>query len=464
MTAGAVRGVGRGDSALIAGAGVLAALVIGVAMARNPLYGVVLVAAALYVPLVLIDPPLGIAVWVALSYLSSLGKVGLALSGGTMLLALAALGTLRRGAEPRLAGRGLLLAPFFLLLAWFAVSLVWSEDPSLGADMLVEWVQTGVILLAVAVTVRTARDVRLILASLVIGPVLSVIVGVANDGLTGAPATVDTATSVGGRLIGGEGDPNFLALAIVPAIVLVAVLCGRRPAARWAAVVATGVLVVGLVATQSRGGLVAAAAACVAAMAFMAGQRWKVILLAASVVAVGGIYLAVNEAPLDRILGAKDQGGTGRTELWGVAWNVANDHPLVGVGLNNFTVYAPRYADRPGLLRYADLIAEKPHVVHNTYLEIAVESGIVGFLLLAGAVAACLRAVATAVRMFDRRGDRELAQLARAVLVASIAVLTGAFFLSMRYRVGLWVLLAMCVALLAIARTGARSPAAARAR
>lgn len=446
-----------GVAPLVAAGGIFAALMVGVALARSPVLGVILLAAALYVPLVLIDPPLGIALWVALSFLSSLGQMELALTGGTVLIAIAALGTVRRDRVPGLAGRGLLLAPFALMVSWFAVSLAWAEEPGPGGERVFEWVLTGAILVAVAVTVRTPRDVRLILAGLVLGPVMSVIIGIANDGLTGAPVEVDTATSVEGRLVGGVGDPNFLALGIVPAIVLAVILGGARPAARSAVAAAIGVLVVGLVASQSRGGLVAAAVTCVAAVIFMAGERRKVLLAAATVVAIGIVYLTANPAPLERVTEQNEKGGTGRTDLWDVAASVYADHPVAGVGLDNFTVHSPRYTDQAGGLQYVDLIADRPHAVHNTYLQTLVETGIVGLLLFLAAVAAGLRALWSAARIFDRRGDRELAQLSRGVLLAAVAVLTGALFLSLQTRPALWLLLMLGVVLLAMARDAAVS-------
>jgi O-antigen ligase len=441
-----------GVSPLIAAAGIFTALMVGVALARNPVLGVILLAAALYVPLVLIDPPLGIALWVALSFLSSLGKVELALTGATVLIAIAALGTVRRDRVPGLAGRGLLLAPFALMVSWFAVSLAWAEEPGIGGERLFEWVLTGAMIVAVAVTVRTPRDVRLILAGLVLGPVMSVIIGIASDGLTLAPAEVETATSVEGRLVGGVGDPNFLALGIVPAIVLAVILAGARPAARSAVAAAIGVLVVGLLATQSRGGLVAAAVTCVAAVIFMAGQRRKVLLGAATVVGIGIVYLTANPAPIERVTEQDEKGGTGRTELWDVGASVSADHPIAGVGLNNFTVHSPRYTDQAGGLRYVDLIAERPHAVHNTYLQTMVETGVVGLLFFLTAVAAGLRATWSAARIFDLRGERELAQLSRGVLLATVAVLTGALFLSLQSRPDLWLMLMLGVVLLAMAR------------
>jgi O-antigen ligase len=407
---------------------------------------------ALYVALVLTDPPLGIAAWVALNSLASLGRVGLALTGGMVVIAVAALASLRRGDMPALAERGTLLAPIALLVGWFVVSLAWSQDAGKTGEILYNWLFTAALIVAVVITVRTPRDVRVVLGGLVVGPVMSVLVGFAGNGGVTPPAQVATTTSVGGRLVGGIGDPNFLALVIVPAIVLAAVLGRGRPLMRMGAAVAIGILVVGLIATQSRGGLLATVMVFVAALVLMGGQRHKVVLMAAVAVGLGVVYLSGNPAALERVTGGAENKGSGRTELWAVALKASGDHPIVGVGLNNFIVHEPGYADRVGPLQYADLIAERPHVVHNTYLEALVETGVIGLLLLLAALTAGLRAMWSATQMFDRRGEHELAQLSRAVLLATIAVLTGALFLSLRSQVTLWCLLTLGVVLLTMAR------------
>ena len=94
MTVAALPRPRRTEPALLAGAGLVLALAVGVATAREPRMGLVLILAAIYVPLVLADPPLGIALWIAASFLDALGGVGLALSGGTVVILLAAVGFL----------------------------------------------------------------------------------------------------------------------------------------------------------------------------------------------------------------------------------------------------------------------------------------------------------------------------------------------------------------------------------
>src|SRR5438270_167699 len=96
--------------------------------------------------------------------------------------------------------------------------------------------------------VRRFRHVRWIAAAFVAGAVLATLYGVATGG------TVDSS-----RLVGALGDPNETAAVLVAAAVLAFALgvSGGPGVRRWAAFGASVLVLVGLGATASRGGLVA---------------------------------------------------------------------------------------------------------------------------------------------------------------------------------------------------------------
>jgi O-antigen ligase len=462
MRTGAMPRLGNDALAwLVTAFAVFCALVLGVALAVNVVYGLTLLFVALYVPLVFADLPAAIAVWIALSPFSLLGHVQLGLTAAALLLALGALCTstaLPRARNVVRRPRWLLL--FAALLVWLILSLAWSENPSRGFHELKDWGRIAVVVCVIALTVRTRRDVRLILLGLIVGPMLSVAFGLVHPTSAAALAANAnaTTTSVGGRLTGAIGDPNFLALTIVPAIVLAVAVRTRMTAAwRWVLLGAIVLLVVGLGATESRGGVLSALVALVVAVAITPRRRGGVALAAVSVIALCGAYLALNHAALHRVTSGEDA-GNGRVELWTVAWRMTAQHPILGVGLNNFTVNSARYVDRPGSMRFVNLIAEKPHVVHNTYLSSLAETGIVGLALLLIVMVAGLSSAWKAAQRFERRGDEQLADIARAVFVATVAVLTAAIFLSVGPQPELWLLLALAVALLAMARQAPRPP------
>ena len=428
------------------------AVVVGVATAANPRLGLALLAGACTVPFVLLDLPFGIALWAGLIAVSHLPVLGVASTAAGLLAAGCWLG-LRSRDRGRL-GNGIAwrggLTVLVLLLAWISLSLVWAESTEEAAGELWRWYLGALIVGVVVTSLRRPRDARLVVGGFVLGVVLSVLVGLINDGLGGAGAAAETLTSTEGRLKGGLGDPNFLAAAIVPAIVLAAALMPTvRSSARWVLLACAGVLVVGLAATESRGGAVAAAGAFAAAIFVMPRQRRRVVAAALGIVLIGALYFAVYPKAFERITSSGD--GSGRADLWQVAWRITAEHPAAGVGLHNFTVYSPRYVRRPGALKNVDLIAERPHAVHNTYLELLTETGVIGIGLFLAVIVASLGAAWKAALMFERRGDQALGTLSRGVLVAAAGILVAAVFVSLGSDPVLWLLLALGPAMLAVA-------------
>jgi len=71
----------------------------------------------------------------------------------------------------------------------------------------------------------------------------------------------------------------------------------------------------------------------------------------------------------------EEASAAGRLDTWSTALRIFSDYPMFGVGSDNFTLIAPRYA-RPGQII---------RVTHNTYFQILTEEGLVGltfFILL----------------------------------------------------------------------------------
>jgi O-antigen ligase len=436
---------------------VTAAVLVGTAMAVNPSIGVALLVVSCAVPLVLLDLSLGIALWAMLLALSDLAPFGLASTFAGVLVVACWVGVQRVEPRPRLQPLAVVGASaLLLLLFWLALSLAWAEDVGRAAVELSRWGLCGLVVLVLLTSLRSRRDIRLVVGGFVLGIVLSVAVGLVHDGLGGGPATGETLTSTEGRLKGGLGDPNVLGAAIVPAIALAAgLLAVVRGRVRVALLACIGVLVVGLGATQSRGGGVAALVALVVAFIVMRNHRKPVLVAAIGVVAIGVAYFSAYPQGWDRM--RKSDGGNGRSDLWQVAWRITGDHPVTGVGLHNFTVHSPRYVREPGALKNVKLIAERPHVVHNTYLELLVETGVIGLSLFLVAVATSLIAGVKAARQFEARGDIAWGAVARAAVVAASAVLAAAVFVTIGSREMFWFILALGPVLLGLAAQNHKS-------
>jgi O-antigen ligase len=185
-------------------------------------------------------------------------------------------------------------------------------------------------------------------------------------------------------------------------------------------------------------------------------QRLQAAAFGIFAIAVVAAYLMASPGALQRTT-EFNAGGDGRAELWTIAWRMAGDHPIAGVGLAAFQADAKDYVREPGTLQFVRLVVDQPHVTHNLYLQQLAETGVVGLALLLAIVGACAAAAARAARRFDERGDRELAALARASLVAMIGFLTASLFISDGTDKRLWILLALGPTLWIVARRSGAS-------
>jgi O-antigen ligase len=432
-----------------------AALVVGTAMAINTFVGLSLLVAACYVPLVLINLPLGIALWIPLVFLD---EVSLPLPVGATagsLIVVAWLGTLRAremSARPFIQAHRRLLALLGVLLVWLTLTAAWAKDLDLFGSEILHWYIAALLFLIVTTTISSARHVRLVALAFVVGAVLSVVFGLADGGTE--PLGVN-APPAEGRLYGASGDPNYSAAGFLSGIILAAGLLGgtRRPELRFLLAAAMVALAAGLAATQSRGALVGAAAATLAALALYKGRRGRVLVVAGTALSIAALIFTVSPTGWERVTSVQD--AEPRSELWLVAWRMAKDHPLTGVGLDNFTAEASGYVQEPGLLHYVDLIADRPHVVHNSLLQLLADTGLVGLMLYACFAFVCLRAALLAAKCFDAQDQAPLAGLSRATAVATIAMISVSLFLSNAPDRRTWLLLALGPTLLSLA-IGAR--------
>lgn len=422
-------------------------LVVGAALVAQPAIGAALLLAPAYAALVIVNLSLGLALWVPFTFLGGISALNATGKAAGLLVAAAWLGSLQslpQTATAALHRHRVLLMTLAATIAWLTFSLAWSEDPGRGLEDLWHWYVIALLFVVVLTTVTTTRALKLIVASFVAGAAISVAIGVFDGSLV---------SSLHGeaRFAGAAGDPNVLAAAILPATVLAAALLRdtRSSALRGLLLGAIVLLMAGLVATESRGGAIAAVAAIVAAFVLFRGRRREVAAVAALALGVAALTFVTSPGTWERVTSYKNDNG--RADLRTVAWRMGMDEPVTGVGLNNFTVRSPDYVREPGALTYVGLIVDDPHLVHNTYLQLFAENGVVGLALFLGVVGGCLRAAKLAADRFGDRGEGALETLARAVMVGTISVLAADFSLSAATDQRLWLLLALGPALLTVA-------------
>ena len=130
-----------------------------------------------------------------------------------------------------------------------------------------------------------------------------------------------------------------------------------------------------------------------------------------------------------RIGEAAATGGAGRLDIWRVGWEVLKHYGVFGAGISNFSTVYTMYAG------YAPHFVGFDRASHNLYLEMSVEAGAVGILLLLQAIRIQLRA---------GRNNRSRAGKPNPWLVACEAagwsIITAAMFAHLFWEKSFWLL------------------------
>jgi O-antigen ligase len=288
----------------------------------------------------------------------------------------------------------------------------------------------------VLMAVRTERDVKRVIYALVLSYTLVF------------PYAVRQMIRFDARLGTGLYESNYFAallLVVIPlALVLARQASTRKQKFGW--IVAAMVLVMSLLLTSSRGGLLGL---LVAGMLFAYRRRGMIgvfALLGAIVIGLTVLPTDLGERALATVQGAAVTSSGGleasnraHTALFWAGLQMINDSPLTGVGPQNFKELSQRYS---GL--------DQAYIGHNTYLEIAAEMGlplICIFLMMIASVFGALKRV-------SRGGDRDdLAGWAEGLRYGLLGFLVAGAFISAQYEKLFWIVVFLSIAMERVART-----------
>jgi exopolysaccharide production protein ExoQ len=199
----------------------------------------------------------------------------------------------------------------------------------------------------------------------------------------------------------------FASLGIYFAFACLFVLRERRLAWLFAASGA-GLSGYALAASQSATSIIATAVtlAVMAALSLIllfAPRTRKIFMIAGLFLGVGIAVAGLNLGGMDLLLGAfgKDATLTGRTYLWAEGLAAAAESPAVGVGYYGYWVQG--FAEAERLWEEFYIGSRSGFHFHNTYIEVLVELGFIGLLLLCLVIVRV--PVGHLVRLLDDRGN-----------------------------------------------------------
>jgi len=320
-----------------------------------------------------------------------------------------------------------------LLLLFLALSAVRSPFPAMAAG--------STLLLAVLIALafggtaatltRTPEDLVPLLWALGGGTAAAALWGTISYLLTGRPAYT---AALGYNAVGttlATGLPILLGLGLQ-----------ARGRPRLAAAAAAAFTLVGLALTFARGAWLGGAAGLLLFIVLLPRQSLRPVLaLLAAVLIAGGLALANAAGALgERAESASAPGVVSdRVAMWRASLAMLRDRPLLGSGLNTFSLIYPRYR------LPQDRAAGQPFA-HNIFLNMAAEGGLAGL----GAFLAVLATTGALGLRWLRRGDAGERVRAASVLAAAAALMihqqVDGTAISFHIGFGLWMLLAMMAA------------------
>jgi putative inorganic carbon (HCO3(-)) transporter len=388
-------------AAAATGAGTGAAAVAAVLLPRD--FGVVLAALVLclcawavvgdprpaLLGLVALDLPLQLDT--NLGYQAHAGQLGAfgGINVSVTTLALAGLVAVEIGAwamgERRTAPGRSLVTAYAAYVALAAASVVWARDRFLASAWALLLVQSLLLLWVLPRVLRSRGDVQRFVGFLLAGLAAEATL-IIYQAVFGAQYVVGQArpldlsmAAAPARVAGTLGSPNVAAayLSMLAPLALAVVLAKVSPRLRALAGVAfvLGVAAL-LLGTVSRGGALALLVGCGIVLVVATRRGWvgatHLLVLGTALVVIPLGAGAELIARLHSDAGAAE----GRIPLLSLAAQMVRDHPLQGVGANNFVAALPDYLTP----RYDFAWI---YVVHNDYLLVFAELGVVGLLAYA---------------------------------------------------------------------------------
>jgi putative inorganic carbon (HCO3(-)) transporter len=267
-----------------------------------------------------------------------------------------------------------------------------------------------------------------------------------------------TGTNDAPRPGGTLGDANYYgqSLLILVPIALFFMVEGRKRLAKLAGGLASFALIVAIIFTYSRGDALALGIVLIAALLY---KRPNPLFIVGGLLAVAiaipllpSNYLSrlttiVDVAKSNKQAILSEDSVRGRAGASQAAVEIFLDHPLVGVGRENYPLYQLEYLAGTSLAK-----SSKGIPPHNFFLEVAAEHGLLGIVVVGGLLLVTLRALFEARRRFRDAGDRPHAELAAWLSIGLLGYLVSAFFL---HGAHIWMLglqIALIVALRQLSR------------
>ncbi len=337
-------------------------------------------------------------------------------------------------------------------LVLLASTLV-ASDPWAATYRVIDYARELVYIGLIILCVRQLSDLRIVVRALLLAGTIPALISIYQT-LSGSTNSFlgfgrySQAIVIPGEITevarpaGMVGDPNFYALALIALIPLAfhRARWERSLFARQLTLLAGIVIAVASIMTYSRGGYVtlAVVVGCLVVAGFIRLKSLIIVVLVFVAIlpilpeSYSGRVSSIVDIPQSLLSQeppergeATDTSVSGRVSEVMSGVHMFLDHPILGVGTNNYPANYQEYARPMGVDRRTD------RAPHSLYVEVAAETGIIGIVAF-GFLVLSLFAALRRVWTTTNRGN-ELHDLALVVAISLLSILVASIFLHMAY-------------------------------
>jgi len=327
-----------------------------------------------------------------------------------------------------------LLISMGVFVLWSGVTVFWTIDPHLSFLRLFTYAQLFVLVWLVHEFASEPRQLRRLMQAFVLGAWVAV-----GNSLTNFILGQETTYMRFGAAGFDPGDFGLTVALALPLAWHIGITESNR-LFRWLYLGYMPAAVLSILLSASRGPFVAMGIALLIVLWTYPRLRLlpKALVLAAAIAGAIAVPALVPEESFARLQRGVDevQEGTleGRGQIWRAGTEVFREHSVLGVGVGAFRASVENRLGRAW-------------AAHNTFLAVAVESGIIGLGIFLALILLTLRVV------WDLPPPER-----RLWLILGTTWVVGVMNLSWQYRKPTWLLLALLVAHAAVMRSQSAQP------
>ena len=344
----------------------------------------------------------------------------------------------------------------FAFLACIAISAAFAIDRGTAFDSATRLISVMLLMYLVAILLRDAAQLSLAVLLIVFSMTFSSLIlmvelsiGTTFFSTTRAATTAVTVHGFSRSAGGSQADPTTAAIMLIVGTVLALVMSIEAPRHRVLFFVAGVIGSAAIVFSFSR-----SAALCLGIVIILLAIRYRrseFVLPGVIVSAMIGATMLpfIPESYYERfhslLTFGQDDWTIGRRWSYQIiGLNLLTDRPIFGVGPGNFEhlFTLPEFRYLPGRTLY-----ERP--LHNMYLSVATEYGLVGFGVYLGLIISAFRSV---LSVMQAPANAELRAIATAVFFAMIGYFLASVFNPNEYNKFTWILPGLAMAVVIVNR------------